>query len=85
MLFLPVFYCLGTSNSFVSTLSNTKENHLSSHVWSLRAIVLLICSVVFRPDRVNLHSVCGQQNGVSLGTSEGPFSFLGLSPLLFRV
>ena len=30
-LLLPlVFYCLGTSNSFVSTLSKTKENHLNS-------------------------------------------------------
>ena len=80
------FHCRQSTTSFVSTLSRTKENQPSVHARLLPAIVLLIFSIVSRPDRANFHSLRGQQDGVSQGTSEeyffsfGPFSAAVLFP-----
>ena len=61
-----------------------KRKSFKFHARSVPAIVLLIFFCCFQARSSNLHSVCGQQDGVSQWTSERHFSFLGLSPPLFR-
>ena len=74
------FYYLRSTTSFVPSLSKTEENQSSAHARSLPAIVLLISSIVSRPCRPNLHSVFGQEDGVS----QGIWSDISSSWVFFR-